>query len=122
MAHLPAPLIPVLGHPRVLGGARADGEASASVPRLVRQDAQHGLAAWEPRYAGSAEGVVALQEGRWTQAAARLLGTMLDRAAADGVVLMQFVLLPGQAALASALADELAGASLGEALQVRLVG
>lgn len=109
-------LTPVLGHPRVLR------EAGTQPHRRVVDHAERldGVAAWEPLFGRHGEGVVALRDTSRVTAAADLFRDLLTRAAADGIVLVRFVLLPGQDTLAFTLAADVPGASVGEDLTVRL--
>lgn len=113
-------LTPVLGHPRVLREAAIEPRRGV----LDRDgDRLDGVAAWEPLFARRGEGVVALRDAVNATVAARLVGALLALAAADGVVLVRFVVLPGQQALAATLAAGLPEAALtADELAVRLAG
>lgn len=109
-------LTPVLGHPRVLREA-GDQPRRRVVDHAERLD---GVAAWEPLFGRHGEGVVALRDTSRLTTATQLFRDLLSRAADDGIVLVRFVLLPGQDTLATALATQVPGASVGDDLVVRL--
>jgi hypothetical protein len=109
---------PVLGHARVLREAAGD-----PLRRVVAGDDPGrlaGIAAYEPLFGRHAEGVVALADGVEPQVAEGLFHDLLARTTAEGLVLIHFVLLPAQAALATMLAATVTGATIGPELTVPL--
>ncbi len=117
MEHVDLALTSVLGHPRVLREAAVSPRRRIVVRGPERLD---GVAAWEPLYGRHVEGVVALRDVACRPAATRLLHELLERAAADDIVLVRFVLLPGQADWAAELSEQLEGASVTEDLTIRV--
>lgn len=110
-------LIPILGDGMLLRDAAPD-PARRVVERVEGELA--GIAAWADLYGRRAEGVVALRDPAALDVAHRLMASLVDRIAGEGLVLLRFAVLPEQAAVAGILAGPLAGAALGEHLTVRL--